>query len=64
MACAKMNGFFDLPEPDCSSQYKKVKTGKETQLGPAWTLPASTMLAIQAWGKASGEHMAGGTRRT
>jgi hypothetical protein len=57
-ACAKMNGFFDLPDPERSSQYKKVKTGKEAQLGPAWTLPAPTMLAIQAWGKASGEHMA------
>jgi hypothetical protein len=53
-----MKGFFDLPDPERSSQYKKVKTGTEVQLGPAWALTAPTALAIQAWGKASGEHMA------
>ena len=53
-----MKGFFYLPDPEPSSQYIKVKTGTKAQLGPAWTLPAPTVLAIKAWGKASGEHMA------
>ena len=58
-ACSKMNNFFRLPDQKRSSQYNtQPKTRKETELGPAWTLQAPLLAALQAWGKASSDHMA------